>query len=736
LEQDQLKQDQTEMFLPPGWAWTTPSVMCESWGGATPSTNNTGYWGQGIPWVSSKDVKGPFIDTATEQITEVALRETRLRVCPIGSVLVVIRSGVLIHSLPIAVTRVPVVINQDLKAFSPRLTEVGCWIALSLRAQSRMILEVNRKDGTTVQSIRFDELKSITIPLPPLAEQRRIVAKVEEVLARTNVIRQRLAKVTALLKRFRQSILAAACSGRLTSDWRMKREEIEHASELLKRIKHARIGPRGSSSCVMPTNPIEAIESQTELPNSWVNCRANQIAAIGLGGTPSRKIPEYWNGDVPWVSSGEVANCDIHGTTEKITRSGLENSNAKMYPIGTVLIAMIGEGKTRGQSALLNIEACTNQNVAALVFDGGNVVPRYIWFWALGEYEKHRSGGRGGNYPALNGQIVKQFTIPLPPLFEQHEIVRRVEALFALTAKIEAGVASASARAESLIQSTLAKAFRGELVTTEHALAQAEGSEYESAEQLLTRVLEKNVGVIPKKRIATNETSSRSLGIGRTKIPKTNIVKKKHSKGIFFKRAAIAAYAVDRLHSKDTFGRIQLEKLMYLCEAHVGIDLEGDYRRQAAGPLDPDIYKLENLARKYQWFSSRKRARFGIEYSPGTRIADRTSAAKTLLGNKSGEMDRLLGWFEAMNTEQAEVFATVFAAWNDLLIDGTEATEHKIIEQVREHWHEAKERFTPQRLRDCIGWMHKNSFAPRGVGPRTALADSSPAPDTRRKRAA
>jgi type I restriction enzyme S subunit len=155
-------------------------------------------------------------------VTAKALTETRLRLCPVGSVVVVIRSGILAHTLPIAVTDVVATINQDLKAFDSGSLELNEWLALALENHADRILEDNRKEGTTVQSIRFDQLKAIRFPFPPLAEQRRIVAAVERILAQANAARGRLGRVPGTLKRFRQSVLAAACSGRLTVDWRAR----------------------------------------------------------------------------------------------------------------------------------------------------------------------------------------------------------------------------------------------------------------------------------------------------------------------------------------------------------------------------------------------------------------------------------------------------------------------------------------------------------------------------------
>jgi type I restriction enzyme S subunit len=161
---------------------------------------------------------------------------------------------------------------------------------------------------------------------------------------------------------------------------------------------------------------------------------------------------------------------------------------------------MIGEGKTRGQAAILGIEACTNQNVAGLVFDGNYMVSAYVWCWALAEYERTRAVGRGGNQPALNGQKVRNLPFPLPPEDEQHEIVRRVEGLLSLVDKIEERVEAATRHADKLTQAILAKAFRGELVPTEAELARREGRSYEPASVLLESIKSEHSKAVVSRR--------------------------------------------------------------------------------------------------------------------------------------------------------------------------------------------------------------------------------------------
>src|ERR1019366_7168041 len=166
--------------LPEGWATIRVGDYFHSWGGMTPSTSNASYWGGNVPWVSSRDIKACRIAGGAEFITRKALQETRLRLCPVGSVLVVVRSGILAHTLPIAVAASPVSINQDLKAFYSPDSNLNEWLALALRSLAPEILTNNRKDGTTVQSVRYEELCDLIVSVPPSTEQTRITTRLGE----------------------------------------------------------------------------------------------------------------------------------------------------------------------------------------------------------------------------------------------------------------------------------------------------------------------------------------------------------------------------------------------------------------------------------------------------------------------------------------------------------------------------------------------------------------------------
>jgi type I restriction enzyme S subunit len=271
--------------------------------------------------------------------------------------------------------------------------------------------------GSTFTAISKRHFKDIRIPLPPEQQRDELVHLLDALLRSRRSARSHLSVAQDFIARVRQSVLLAACSGMLTADWR-RNQPLASAPNAL--------------SGMLPTR-----RDEDGLPDTWSRARIGDIAEVKLGGTPSRKVPAYWDGDIPWVSSGEVANCRIVNTREKISSAGLTHSNAKTYPRGTVLVAMIGEGKTRGQAAILDIPATTNQNVAGVLVNPQIATPEYVWRWALAQYEITRAVGRGGNQPALNGQKVRELSIPVPPLAEQEEIVRRIDRLLAQAESIQ-----------------------------------------------------------------------------------------------------------------------------------------------------------------------------------------------------------------------------------------------------------------------------------------------------------
>lgn len=201
-------------------------------------------------------------------------------------------------------------------------------------------------------------------------------------------------------------------------------------------------------------------EQPYKIPSNWCWIRLENIAEWGSGGTPSRKRKEYYNGNIPWIKTGELNNGYIFNSEEKITELGLKNSSAKLYPINTVIIAMYGA--TIGKVGILSIEATTNQACAcAIVYK--NILFKYVFHYLIYQKEAFINKSKGGAQPNLSQEIIKKHEIPLPPIKEQQRIVNRIESLFAKLDRAKELIENTLAQFEQNKMAILHKAFTGEL---------------------------------------------------------------------------------------------------------------------------------------------------------------------------------------------------------------------------------------------------------------------------------
>jgi len=191
------------------------------------------------------------------------------------------------------------------------------------------------------------------------------------------------------------------------------------------------------------------------LPQGWLRRPLGDIAQITSGGTPDRSTPSYWGGNIPWLTTGEIQFNTITDSAEKITEFGLKNSSAKLFPAGTLLMAMYGQGKTRGQIAKLGIEAATNQACAAILFDASND-PNFYFQYLASQYEELRELGNAGTQKNLNGGILKRILVPVPPVREQRRIAHILSTWDQAIATAEHQLASSRRYAEVLRDALLA----------------------------------------------------------------------------------------------------------------------------------------------------------------------------------------------------------------------------------------------------------------------------------------
>ncbi len=306
----------------------------------------------------------------------------------------------------------------------------------------------NYVNGTTRLKLNQTSMKTIPITLPPFNEQKRIVDKIEELFSELDHIETILNNIQLRLKQYLQSLLESAFNGNLTQNWRNEHISIlESSYDLIERIK------------IDSNIPIT-----DNLPEKWASTIVKNLFEVKGGSTPSRTNSSFWNGDISWISSGQVKNCDIYESKEKISQKGFDNSSLKIYPPETILMAMIGEGKTRGQVAILKIHATTNQNIASILCANSEILSKYIYFWLLKRYEATRRIGSGGMQKALNVQRVKEMPLILAPIKEQEQIVLQIEQNLSLLQNTKYVTSSMLNQLQILRSTILKQAFEGKLV--------------------------------------------------------------------------------------------------------------------------------------------------------------------------------------------------------------------------------------------------------------------------------
>lgn len=310
-------------------------------------------------------------------------------------------------------------------------------------------------------------VKKYPIPIAPIAEQQRIVDRIESLFAKLDEAKEKAQAVVDGFELRKSAILHKAFTGELTEQWR--KEHSASPNTLLVDIeKFSRNWQKKDQQFLkdaQSTSQVVALDNG----HTWIRCTIGAISRVTNGSTPSRKFPQYWDGTIPWVSSGEVRNNIIENTNECISQEGYDNSSVKLLPVGTVLIAMIGEGKTRGQSAILAINAAINQNIAAVVVDHGLVSSRYIWYWFQMNYARNREKGSGTGPQALNCQRVRELDFFVPSLSEQKEVVRILDMTLSRELQAKKAAEVALSQIDTMKKAILARAFRGELGTNDPA---------------------------------------------------------------------------------------------------------------------------------------------------------------------------------------------------------------------------------------------------------------------------
>lgn len=459
---------------PPGWKHRSLGQLGRWTGGGTPSKANPSFWiSSGIPWVSPKDMKKLLIDDAADHISEAAVNGSATNIVPEGSILVVTRSGILSHTLPLAKALIPVAINQDMKALVAEKQYDPDFLLLALRAHETSILQQCGKSGTTVANLDTDRFLSFQIPVPALQEQRRIVTKVGRLFTCSQGARADLARVPRLVHRYKQAILTAGFRGDLTKPWRYKNTSVTPDRQAIDQERQHRFFAK-SRRYESPV-PVSSDALPFAVPATWSWYRAESVCDfITKGTTPSSSLMTPRKGDVPYI---KVYNLTFNGgldfsrdptyistdTHERIL------PRSKVFP-GDVLMNIVGPplGKV---SIVPSTSPEWNMNQAIAVFRPVPSLDRsFLAFWLLSDqllnWAVTRSKATAGQ-SNLTLQICRDLPIPLCSLEEQKEIVRDIESAFERIENLAAQAVRASDLLDRLDQATLDKVFRGEILVSD-----------------------------------------------------------------------------------------------------------------------------------------------------------------------------------------------------------------------------------------------------------------------------
>ena len=485
-----IAEDKLPCDLPKGWVWARLSELGDFSGGKTPSTQKANFWDGDIPWITPKDMKQLRLSCSEDKVTQMAV-DDGLALIPTHSVLIVVRSGILRRTVPTAVNEVATTINQDLKALVLVRPELATYVQLLVRGFERFILQNLTKIGTTVESIQFEAFAAQEFPVPPLAEQSRIVTRVEALMRLCDALEAKgqleAAQHAQLVNTLLGTLTASTTPEELAAHWQrvaqhfdllLDRPEAidaleqtllqlavrgllmpqdptdEPASALLQKIRAEkdRLIATGQIKRDKPLPPITDEEKPFELPVGWEWVPLQYVGYTQTGTTPDKKNSDFYGAHIPFIKPGDIYPEFVNYDNEGLSESGLQDSG-RLAPSGSILMVCIG---TIGKTNIIDRGCSFNQQINSIT--PLLCVPEFIALYLRSPEFQLEAWERSSSttISILNKGKWEEIPLTLPPLAEQSRIVTRVAALRRLCADLRQRLAdrqSVQARlAEALVE--------------------------------------------------------------------------------------------------------------------------------------------------------------------------------------------------------------------------------------------------------------------------------------------
>jgi len=466
--------------LPEGWSWLAIKEFAKTTSGGTPKRGNPEFYNGDVPWVKSGDLNNGILYNVDEYISELGLQKSSAKMFNTNTVLVAMY-GATIGKLSIL-------------GFSASTNQAICGISLPESFEPKYLfyylLSIKKKlieqgQGGAQPNINQQIIKETLVPVAPPAQQKQIVAKIEELFSHIDAGIEGLKKSKALLKQYRQSVLKAAVTGELTKDWReTNKDKIEPASQLLKRILKERQQrweqqqleqfqakgkpPKNDKWKEKYKEPyIDGVPFFREVPESWVETSIDTLAAEVRYGTSSKTNDD--SDGVPVIRMGNIVD------------GMLDYSNLKFLPInhsefpelllqdGDLLFNRTNSAELVGKTAVFKDKGKPVSLASYLIRVRllNDLKPDFFAFFINGAYGKlwiKSCVSQNVGQANVNGTKLKSLIAPLPPFEEQKEIVQRVEEKLTAADRLIAELDTKLTQAQQQKQTILASAFRGELV--------------------------------------------------------------------------------------------------------------------------------------------------------------------------------------------------------------------------------------------------------------------------------
>ena len=446
----EIAEDEIPFEIPESWCWCRLGDVGDWKAGSTPSRSNPEFYNGNIPWLKTGDLTDDFVDVIPECISEIALKSCSMRLNPVGSVLIAMY-GATIGKL--GILNIEATTNQACCACITHEPISNKYLFYYLMSQKKALTE--KAEGGAQPNISREKLVIYPFPLPPLAVQNAIVAKLEEVLplvdAYENAVLQKEELKNALPDKVKKAILQEAIQGKLTEDWRKTATIEETGKQLLDRIIEERNkklladweeakkkNPKAKKPAPIVASEIAEDEIPFEIPENWCWCRLGEIINYKMGKTPPRAESEWWGTKegTPWISIADMVSDGYINTTKETmsSKSVKEIFNNNISKAGTLIMSF---KLTVGRVSILNIDATHNEAIISIFpfIETDNILRNYL-FKILPIISQNGETKDAIKGKTLNSSSIYNMILPLPPLAEQKKIVEILEQMLPLCEKL------------------------------------------------------------------------------------------------------------------------------------------------------------------------------------------------------------------------------------------------------------------------------------------------------------